>query len=550
MLPSPRLKAALRSAGLLGPARLAYQFREPDSRRKLIDEWQALRQMRRQLRDGLKRSPCAARHKVLVVGLATTGEITLQAPLITAFRLAGYRPVIVLESRNPVTQAAYRAIGVDLFVFYEDHLPAVVTAPDIASEPALNTLLPLIHEGAAVGRYAVSWMMRTARDGDPDFAGTRRAVVQEMIDRACAYAEAARAIVALHCPAAVLLLDHGYSPAGQLFDLGLSSGGACFTWNAAHRDGMLMLKRYRPGNRDVHPSSLSEKTWERLQNMHWSDTRWERLRREIEECYHSGEWYSEVGTQVGKRFPAPEELKAELGLDPSKKTAVIFPHIFWDATFFWGADLFSNYEAWFVESLKAACANDRLNWIIKVHPGNLVKDRRDGYCGEHSEITAMREAVGTLPPHVRLIDAGSDIGTLSLYHVLDYCLTVRGTVGIETAALGKKVVTAGTGRFDRLGFTVDPDSPADYLDILARLESLPPPDDAEVETARRYAYGVFVARPAKLHSVGFAYTQDAVASLDVRGSDGAAFWSAPDVTSIARWIDSGDEDYVDGSAGL
>ena len=488
-----------------------------------------------------------AERKVLIVGLMAPAEITLQAPLITAFRLAGYRPVIVLDSRSLLAQAAYRAIGVDLFVYYEDYLPAVASRPDIAIETSLENLLSFTHEGAAIGRYAISWLMRTTRDGNPDLSGPRRVAIEETMERACAYAEAVRAIVESHRPAAALLLDHGYSPAGQLFDIVLNGGGSCFSWNTAHRDGRLMLKHYGTDNRNVHPSSLSIKTWGRLKEMHWTDACWDRLRQEIEECYHSGEWYGEVGTQFRKRFPSQEDLKVELGLDPTKKTAVIFPHIFWDATFFWGTDLFENYEQWFIESLKAACANDRLNWIIKVHPSNLVKDRRDGYSGEHSEITAIRESVGTLPPHVHLIDASSDIGTLSLYHILDYCVTVRGTVGIETSAFGKTVVTAGTGRYDRLGFTVDPDRPADYLAILARLETLLPPDPAQTELARRYAYGVFVTRPVHLQSVKFAFSQDAAASLDVRGSDGRAFWSAPDVTSIAQWIDSGDDDYLNDS---
>ena len=544
-----RVKAALRSVGLLGAARLAYQLVDSDGRRKFGREWRALRQMHRQFYSGLKSTPRKPKHKVLVVGLTAPEEITLQAPLITAFRLAGYRPVIVLDSRSLLARAAYRAIGVDLFVYYEDYLPAAACAPDTAPDTSLESLLQISHQDAAIGRYAISWLMRTTRDGNPDLSAARRVAIQKTIESACAYAEAVRDIVDIHQPAAALLLDHGYSPAGQLFDIVLHSGGSCFSWNTAHRDGRLMLKRYGTDNRNVHPSSLSLTTWNRLKEMNWNDT-WDRLRQEIEDCYHSGEWYGEVGTQFRKRFPSQEDLKVELGLDPTKKTAVIFPHIFWDATFFWGTDLFDNYEQWFIESLKAACANDRLNWIVKVHPGNLVKDRRDGYSGEHSEITAIRESVGTLPPHVHLIDASSDIGTLSLYHVLDYCVTVRGTVGVETSAFGKTVVTAGTGRYDRLGFTVDPDSRADYLATLARLETLPPPDSAQVELARRYAYGVFVSRPVHLQSVKFAFSQDAAASLDVSGSDGQTFWCAPDVTSIAEWIESGDDDYLNDVAQL
>ncbi len=535
----------LRRSGLIGALRLVRQLLDGRRRAETLGELRRLRRLRRDLGGSLARPSRPPEQRVLVVGLASLREITLQIPLITAFRSAGYRPVVVLDSRARIIQAAYRAIGVDRFAFYEDHLPARPGAPDITPDTTLEELLGLAHQGVTIGRYAISRLMRWTRNGDPDIAGRHRGTARAAIAEAMAYAEAARAIVATHRPDAALFLDHGYSPDGQLFDLVLDGGGACYTWNAAHRDGMLMLKRYGPESRNVHPSSLSPSTWRRLRDMRWSDRHWETLRREIEECYVSGEWYGEVGTQYRKRFPEPGALKVELGLDPGKKTAVIFPHIFWDATFFWGVDHFRNYEEWFVETLKAACRNDRLNWIVKIHPGNLVKDRRDGFQGEHSEITAIREAVGELPPHVRLIDASADIGSLSLYHVLDYCVTVRGTVGIEAAAFGKRVITAGTGRYDRLGFTEDPDSAEAYLDILSRLETLAPPDAAETELARRYAYGVFIARPTPLNSVAFAYAQDSAASLNVDlRARGGALWAADDVAAMAGWIAGGEADFL------
>jgi hypothetical protein len=511
----------------------------------LVRDWRELRALRHRLGDGLRRLPREPTRSVLIVGLTGIADIVLQTPLITAFRLAGYRPMVVLNAHGAVAEATYRAVGVEEFIYHEDWLPTTVATPPMAPAPRLEDLLALRHGDVAVGRYAISWLMRRLRNGDPDLSGAHQLAVQAAVSEACDYAISSRAIVERHRPDAVLFLDHGYTPAGQLFDVALESGAACFTWNAAHRNGVLMLKRYGPENRDVHPSSLSPASWERLCAMRWTDEHWDRLRNEIEDCYRTGQWYGEVGTQIDKRFPTPEALKAELGLDPAKRTAVIFPHIFWDATFFWGTDLFRNYEEWFVESLKAACANDGLNWIVKVHPGNLVKDRRDGYRGEHSEITAIRKAVGALPPHVRVIEAGADVGTLALYRVLDYCLTVRGTVGIEAAAFGKNVVTAGTGRYDRLGFTTDPGAAGAYLDTLSRLETLPPPEQRRIELARRYAYGVFVARPMPLESIHFAYRQNETASLEVREKiDGWTMWSAPDIRAIAAWIETGDEDFL------
>ena len=54
------------------------------------------------------------------------------------------------------------------------------------------------------------------------------------------------------------------------------------------------------------------------------------------------------------------EIRTELGLDPGKRTAVVFAHVLWDANMFFGEDLFADQEQWFVETVRAACANDRV----------------------------------------------------------------------------------------------------------------------------------------------------------------------------------------------
>ena len=46
----------------------------------------------------------------------------------------------------------------------------------------------------------------------------------------------------------------------------------------------------------------------------------------------------------------------------------------------------------------------------------------------------------------------SSVSTFSLIRLMDYCLTVRGTVGLRSTIFGKLVLTAGAGRYDKFGF--------------------------------------------------------------------------------------------------
>ena len=485
---------------------------------------------------------------VLVMGMGRVRFIAQEAVVRKSLELAGYRCAVLIPQDRMVVNA-YRHLGSDDLVFFDDYQPAAVDVGTslLAGCKTLDDLTALTVKGIRCGKYAVSTLMRKTRSGTFDLSDARtRQELVDALDKSVRCAETTRNLIEGLAPDALILVDRGYSPSGELFDTCIEHGIPVFTWNAAHRNDTLMLKRYTAANKDVHPSSLSNKTWQEMLHITWTSQHWDRVRHELENCYSSGEWYAEVGTQFNKKSFTQTALIELLGVDPTKKTAVIFPHIFWDATFFWGDDLFENYEDWFIQTVAAACRNDRLNWVIKVHPANLVKNRRDGVSSEHSELAAIRKAVGELPPHVHLLPADTDISTLSIFSAIDCCVTVRGTVGIEAACFGVPVLTAGTGRYDRLGFTLDSDTRDAYLARLANAENLERLDEKQTELARRHAYGVLLCRPAQLDMLKMRYQPNDTADLDVEFQVGSvhALRSQSDINAIATWMSGDDEDYL------
>ena len=138
------------------------------------------------------------------------------------------------------------------------------------------------------------------------------------------------------------------------------------------------------------------------------------------------------------------------------------------------------------------------------------------------------------------------MSTLSLYSVMDYCVTVRGTVGIEAASFGIPVLTAGTGRYDRLGFTIDSESKAQYLDRLAHIHKVLALSSEQRELAERFAHGLFIVRPFSLRTVTLEYQRDAKASLRSKVSlpRGQDVRAAADLRALADWIRSGEEDFL------
>jgi hypothetical protein len=309
-----------------------------------------------------------------------------------------------------------------------------------------------------------------------------------------------------------------------------------------------MLKRYTLANREHDLYSLSDASWRAVRGMDWSRNRSEELKREFSDCYARGDWYSADGMQFDKRLLDADEVRHRLRLDPSKKTAFIFPHISWDASFGRGQDLFESYDEWLIETVRAACANETLQWIIKIHPAHVFKSIYDQR--QSTEEETLRRRFGRLPPHVSLISAESDISTFSLFPVMDYCLTVRGTSGLEAACLGIPVLTGGMGRYDRKGFTIDSATPQQYLERIARIQDIPKLSPAQIELAERYAYGLFLLRPLSLTSMTIEYHKKYgeenffnLVQINLRTKN--EWKEAPDLRAFADWVTkSDDEDFL------
>jgi hypothetical protein len=483
---------------------------------------------------------------ILVFGSDWPEFIVVQCFLLKAFEKIGLRPIII-QGHN--SRKLYRAFGYSNFINLYQYKPYSRKKEALDVLQKIDTqeqLLEFTWHNVRCGKYAASSAMRRLRQGQLDFAKEEVfSCLLQKLEFSMSCAEAANKIIDKFQPEAMLFVDRGYSPEGEFFNVCINYEISCYTWNAAHKNNTLMLKKYVKENSNIHPSSLSSKSWETLCQIPWDESKKRDVYKELEFCYKSGQWYSGAGTQIKRQFVEKSELIRLLQLDSDKKIAAIFPHIFWDASFFWGEDLFDNYEDWFIQTVKAACQNTNISWIIKIHPANIVKDKRDGINGERSEIKAIKKVIGHLPSHIKLLDADYKVSTWSLLSLIDYCITVRGTVGIEAALLGKTVLTSGTGRYDRKGFTLDFETKEEYLNCLKHLQNIQSPDLRQVELAQRFAYGVFCCRPLHLKTLKMYFLSDEKASLavEILPTTFDEFTKMKDLLEISKWIESGDEDF-------
>lgn len=517
-----------------------------------------LRDLRRDYA-GLAAAPTAGNNsRLLVLGLL---DDNLEGLKQEAFLVKGlqYRGMDchVLGTRTGWAVPAYRALGVPGHVYLDVFLDRARArlVPGLAERLAdravtFDALCALeSDDGIKVGKYVASTLIRQLHVGCLDLGDPGiKARVRQAVADSLLLAEAGKLLLDTVRPNVCLFLERGYSPYGEFYDLALAQGLDVIQWCGSQRPDAFVLKRCTPANQDRHPSALSDKTWALLEAAPVTPALREAVAKELFEGYASGDWFSEVGTQFRTEIMGKDAVTRALGLAPEKKTAVLFAHMFWDATLFYGKDVFRDYKEWFVETVKVACRNTALNWLIKVHPANLVKLNRDGYQGELAELAAIREEIGELPPHVQIMPPDTPVSTYSLFSVMDYCLTVRGTVGIEAAVFGIPVLTCGTGRYDRLGFTVDASGREEYLERLTRLQELPRLSEAQTERAWKYAFGVFVLRLFHFSNLRILHARDAAASMrvEILPRTPEELEAAQDLRAFADWVmNSADEDYLD-----
>ncbi len=470
--------------------------------------------------------------------------------LVKALELAGFATAVLVLSEK-YRDRYYRLAGASEVYSWDDFVGPQNFLEEAKSmvehSQSLQDLARFEHAGARVGRIAASTTLRELRLGSLDLASSpsQRQHLAILLARSMSLADASGALLRRVAPGCAIFNDMLYTRRGELFDLCLRDHVRAILWHPAHKNNSLILKRYSLANREEHPVSLSPDSWRLLEQMTWTDAHRARLQDELSSAYSKGDWYGESGTQFSKRFVGRAEIQRQLGLDPGKKSAFIFPHIAWDAPYSWGESLFESYEQWLVETVRAACRNDKLNWVIKIHPANVGKQAKERYGGEPAEVASLRQHIAALPPHVHLIPAESEISTFPLFELMDYCVTVRGTIGIEAASFGIPVITAGTGRYDRRGFTVDSASREQYLDRIGRIQEIPPPGPAARELAERFAYGLFVLRPFPLDSISLEFDKDAdpqenFTRNQIKVASSEEWQDAGDLALLAKWLGGAD----------
>ncbi len=527
---------------------LKNRLKAPEAQSKL---WRDYAGMRRWYRGIAPEIPPASPDRVALIGSMSAyiyGN-KLEAMLGLGLRLEGWRTHVLLNSRKDIVQRrVFGALGFDDIIYWEDFDPPHDAQAEAEVEAALAKWLggELTVQSVKqwtlgpcwLGPQVISLLHRRERRVGLDLnAPEIREALADTTRYAIARARRAESLLNHVQPQLLYLMEPNYAQFVPLVDHSVHRNIRVIHTVQPVRDDAMYFWRLDLGTRREHPMTVPAATLNAASGTPWTDAQEQRLEEEFSARY-SGKWFLQRRNQLDATPRSRQEVVSQLELDPAKKIATVFSHVLWDANLFYGQDLFDDYGDWFVQTVLAAYRNPGVNWLIKLHPANLHKRRLEAITGELAEMILLREKCGPVPAHVRILQPDCGISSLSLYQISDCGVTVRGTCGYEMPCFSTPAITAGTGRYSGLGFTLDSSTRQEYLDLLARAQDVTPLTDEQILRARRHAYLLFTRRPWKMKSFRAHFTENLMA--DKASADPLVHNLLPVANSVAEIRAQGD----------
>lgn len=470
---------------------------------------------------GLVASPTPQTGRVLFVagrGM-NVGWAQIWAYLSLAFRSLSIEPCVVLYKKQRILRLYFTLAGAR--IFFLDALPHTSSretyANRIATFKTVGDWESLTHHTMPIGQMLLSTYCRHHATGFIDPANPAlHHFALEWLPGLCAAYDAAAALYQREHITHALFSETFIEEYGGFYFAALDAGLAVFKTSGTVRDNAIIVQRRTRENARLHHAALAPASWQKIRDL----PDYPRIRAAVDTNFaerYSAKWHRSVRNHKNTRNMTRDEGRQFLGIAPHQKVAIIYSHILYDALFHYGDELFQDYATWLIETIRLAIQNPHLTWFVKLHPSNLWRGEFHSVLGgKYEEEKIIDRCVGTLPPHIRLIYADTPISPLGWYHIADYGLCVRGTAGLEMACLGKPVITAGTGRYEGNGFTIDPPTIEAYQRTLLHLHELPPLTAAETDLANRYTHGLFNLKPFTLSGleVSLSFGKKSVAASD------------------------------------
>lgn len=490
---------ALRVKPLLGPAeRLGIADDVIDAYVSATDRYAHLDQIDDAIAE-FELSPADKLGEVLIPMLHSESwhANVLLLPLAHAFRTRGYEPrILVCYKTLPLctkkqfmsddvstcaichheTTAWFDAFGVDP-IYLEEALPA-----------DYDPLLPhdmqgseITHRGVNALKFGKSTARKYLRKYRIDYTDDHeRDVVRRFTGAAIELVDATNSILDDYDIDAIVGHHGGYLYGGTILATGVERSIPSFvaTPFLAHREGVIVVKNLR--NRNSLASYAPREVLEKRIETPLTESE----QAELEKYMN--------GRREGETIPDDKHYTkgthASIDVPEGKIHLGLFSNLMWDASLIDSHDVFNSPFSWVMTTIDHVAGRDDIVLTIKPHPAESVRHSNDKMA------EWIHRNVDPIPENVTVLQPDTDVSPYEMIQTLDLGLVYNSTLGLEMVHEGIPVVVAGDAHYRGFGFTEDPRTPGEYVDIIEKPSEIRVSDEQRRQ-CQRYSYYYFLERP-------------------------------------------------------
>jgi hypothetical protein len=180
----------------------------------------------------------------------------------------------------------------------------------------------------------------------------------------------------------------------------------------------------------------------------------------------------------------PDELRGKIDVG-GKRIVSLFPSIIREDNCIKENAAFSNQVEWILAILKLAERDKDTQFIVRAHP---AESKLPPEYIMNPILDLILKQSTNIPKNVILIPPDSDISSYALAEISDILLVWGGTIGIEFAMKGHRVLLIGNPGYRNKGFTTDVYDEEDMIQKLNQYSKNKTITEEEIRLAEKYAY--------------------------------------------------------------
>jgi hypothetical protein len=305
------------------------------------------------------------------------------------------------------------------------------------------------------------------------------------LERNTAAARSAYAWLARHRPDAVLIPNGSILEFGAVYRAARSLGLPVVTYEFGEQRERIWFVQ----NGEVMRQETAD-LWQACASQPLSEIEWQRVRELFASRQKASLWENFSRRWQNVPSEGGGAVRQALGLD-NRPVALLAANVIGDSLTL-GRQTFSrDMTEWLQRTIQEFARSPQMQLVVRIHPG-------ERYTRGPSVADVVRRVLPELPGHIHLVAFDAPLNTYDLAQIADLGLVYTTTVGLEMAMGGAPVIVAGQTHYRAKGFTLDPRTWQEYLDLLGRARAAPDslrPTEAQVRLAWQYAYRFFFDYP-------------------------------------------------------